>query len=53
MLSQLRMSFANPARIARRHLFDLGIAADSLLHTDRTKLRIRFSVINLTNKDAL
>ncbi len=53
LLKQLRMSFSNPARIARRHLFDLGIGADSLLHTDRTKLRVRFSVINLTNKDAL
>ena len=53
LLKQLRMSFANPARIARRHLFDLGIGADSLLHTDRTKLRVRFSVINLTNTDAL
>jgi hypothetical protein len=37
---------ANPARIAPRHLFDLGVGADNLLHTDRTKLRIRFSVIN-------
>jgi hypothetical protein len=44
---------ANPPRIAPRHLFDLGIGADNLLHTDRTKLRVRFSVINLTNKDAL
>ena len=26
---------------------------DNLLRTDRTKLRVRFSVINLTNKDAL
>ena len=30
-----------------------GIGVDNLLHTDRTKLRLRFSVINLTNKDAL
>ena len=44
---------ANPPRIAPRHLLDLGIGADNLLHTDRTKLRVRFSVINLTNKDAL
>jgi hypothetical protein len=44
---------ANPPRIAPRHLFDLGIGADNLLHTDRTKLRVRFSVINLTNRDAL
>jgi hypothetical protein len=31
----------------------VGIGADNLLHTDRTKLRLRFSIINLTNKDAV
>ncbi len=31
----------------------VGIRADNLLHTDRTKLRLRFPIINLTNKDAL
>ena len=44
---------ANPPRIAPRHLFDLGVGADNLLHTDRTRLKVRFSVINLTNRDAL
>ena len=43
----------NPPRIAPRHLFDLGIGADNLLRTDKAKLRVRFSVINLTNKEAL
>ena len=43
----------NPPRIAPRHLFDLGLGVDNLLHTDRAKLRVRFSVINLTNKEAL
>jgi len=43
----------NPPRIAPRHLFDLGVGVDNLLHTDRAKLRLRFSVINLTNTDAL
>ena len=43
----------NPPRIAPRHLFDLGLGADNLLHTDKAKLRVRFSVINLTNKEAL
>ena len=43
----------NPPRIAPRHLFDLGIGVDNLLHTDKAKLRVRFSVINLTNKEAL
>jgi hypothetical protein len=44
---------ANPPRIAPRHLFDLGVGADNLLHTDRMKLKVRFSVINLTNQEAL
>ena len=43
----------NPPRIAPRHLFDVGIGADNLLHTDRAKLRVRLSVVNLTNKEAL
>jgi hypothetical protein len=43
----------NPARVAPRHLFDLGIGADNLLRTDKAKLRIRFTVVNLTNADAL
>jgi hypothetical protein len=43
----------NPPRIAPRHLFDLGIGADNLFHSDKAKVRIRFSVINLTNKEAL
>jgi hypothetical protein len=44
---------ANPARIAPRHVLDLGIGADNLLRSDRTRLKIRFSVINMTNVDAL
>jgi outer membrane receptor protein involved in Fe transport len=44
---------ANPPRIAPRHLFDLGFGADNLLNTTRAKLRVRFSVVNLTNKEAL
>jgi outer membrane receptor protein involved in Fe transport len=43
----------NPPRIAPRHLFDLGFGADNLLHTSKTKLRLRFSIVNLTNKEAL
>ena len=43
----------NPSRVAPRHLFDLGVGVDNLLRTDKTKLRVRFSVINLTNKEAL
>jgi len=43
----------NPPRVAPRHLLDLGIGADNLFHSDGAKVRVRFSVINLTNKEAL
>ena len=43
----------NPPRIAPRHLVDLGLGVDNLFHSDKAKVRIRFSVINLTNKEAL
>ena len=43
----------NPPRIAPRHLFDVGAGMDNLLHTDRYKFNLRFTVINLTNKEAL
>jgi hypothetical protein len=43
----------NPPRIAPRHLFDLGLGVDNLFHSDRAKVRLRFSVINLTNNEAL
>lgn len=34
-------------------LFDLGLGTDNLLRRDKAKRRVRFSIINLTNKDAL
>jgi hypothetical protein len=43
----------NPARIAPRHLFDVGIGADNLFRGRTTKVRLRLSVVNLTNRDAL
>jgi hypothetical protein len=43
----------NPPRIAPRHLFDLGTGIDNVLHTDRVKLNLQFTVINLTNEEAL
>ena len=43
----------NPARIAPRHLFDLGLGVDNLFHSNGAKVRVRFSVVNLTNKEAL
>jgi hypothetical protein len=43
----------NPARVAPRHLFDVGLGLDNLLQTKTNRLKVRFSVINLTNKEAL
>jgi carboxypeptidase family protein len=43
----------NPPRVAPRHLVDLGFGADNLFHTDRTKVRLHVSVINVADKQAL
>ncbi len=44
----------NPPRIAPRHLFDLGLGVDNVLGASSgVKIKVRFSVINLTNKEAL
>jgi len=43
----------NPTRVAPRHLLDLGVGIDNLFQGSGAKVRLRFSVINLTNKDAL
>jgi hypothetical protein len=43
----------NPARVAPRHLFDLGLGTDNLWGSDRHKMTAKFTVLNLTNKIAL
>ena len=43
----------NPPRVEPRHLFDTSVGDDNLLHGDRYKWSLRFTVINLTNKTAL
>jgi len=43
----------NPPRIAARNLFDLSVGSDNVLQRSKTKLKLRFSIINLTNKDVL
>jgi hypothetical protein len=43
----------NPPRIAPRHLFDLALGADNILHGSRAKVRVRASVVNLANKETL
>lgn len=43
----------NPQRIAPRSLFDIAIGHDNLFHGDRYRWSLRFTVINLTDKEAL
>ncbi len=43
----------NPPRVAPRHLFDLSAGKDNLLHTERCKMNVQFTVINLMNNEAL
>jgi hypothetical protein len=43
----------NPPRIAPRHLFDVGVGVDNLFHSSGPRMKVRFSVVNLTNKEAL
>jgi hypothetical protein len=43
----------NPPRIAPRNLLDLGLGVDNLLQSAHTKIKVRFSVLNLTNREAL
>jgi hypothetical protein len=43
----------NPPRIAARNLFDLAVGDDNLFHGDHYKWSLRFTVVNLTNKEAL
>jgi carboxypeptidase family protein len=43
----------NPPRVSPRHLFDLSLGTDNLLHTERMHLTLRLSAINLTNKDSI
>jgi len=43
----------NPPRIAPRSLFDAAIGHDNIFNGDRYKWGVRFTAINLTNKQAL
>ena len=42
-----------PAAHCPAPLVDLVFGVDNLFHTDKAKVRLRFSVVNLTNKEAL
>jgi hypothetical protein len=43
----------NPSRVKPRNLFDASVGDDDLFHGDHYKWSLRFTVINLTNKQAL
>jgi hypothetical protein len=43
----------NPPRIRARYLYSLSIGTDNLLRTDHTKVTLRLSGVNLTNKKTL
>jgi hypothetical protein len=43
----------NPPRIAPRNLFDVAVGQDNLFRGDRYKWSLRFTVVNLTNKESL
>jgi hypothetical protein len=43
----------NPPRISPRNLFDVAVGEDNLFHGDKYKWSLRFTVVNLTNKEAL
>ncbi|MGA2414433.1 MAG: TonB-dependent receptor [Candidatus Sulfotelmatobacter sp.] len=43
----------NPPRIASRHLFDLSIGHDNVLHGDKYKVSLQLTAINLANNYAL
>jgi len=43
----------NPPRITPRNLFDLSIGTDNLFKTEHTRITLRLTGVNLTNKVAL
>ena len=44
----------NPPRVAPRNIFDIGVGVDNVLHNSKgAKLKLRFSVLNVTNTEAL
>jgi hypothetical protein len=43
----------NPSRIAPRNLFDMALGDDNLFHTEKHKIALRLTAVNVTNKYAL
>jgi hypothetical protein len=43
----------NPPRTRSRHILNVGVGTDNLFHTEHVRTILRFTVVNLTNKEAL
>ncbi|MHB8736899.1 MAG: TonB-dependent receptor domain-containing protein, partial [Terriglobales bacterium] len=43
----------NPPRVAPRNLFDMEVGSDNVFRTDRAKITLTLSALNLTNKVSL
>jgi len=43
----------NPQRIAPRHLFDVAVGHDNLFHTDKYKVSLQVTAVNIADKHAL
>jgi len=43
----------NPDRVKPRNLFDIALGTDNLMKTERYKVALRFTIMNVTNKVAL
>jgi hypothetical protein len=43
----------NPPRIAPRHLFDLAVGTDNLLHRENGRITLRLTVVNVANAEVL
>ncbi|MGB9181501.1 MAG: TonB-dependent receptor [Pyrinomonadaceae bacterium] len=44
---------SNPPRIAPRNLFDFSVGTDNLFRSEGARVSLRFTAINITNKEAL
>ncbi|HXA49688.1 MAG TPA: hypothetical protein VNV86_05270, partial [Candidatus Acidoferrum sp.] len=43
----------NPPRTRSRHILNVGVGTDNLFHAEQVRTILRFTVVNLTNKQAL
>ena len=43
----------NPPRTKPRNIFHLGIGSDNLLHSERIRTLVRFTVLNMSNEASL